>query len=42
MRLMTIVTAYLYGLLDNDIYMNVPEGLKMSKAFNQNLEKCIL
>jgi len=29
MYLMDVVTAYLYGSLDNDIYMNIPEGLKM-------------
>jgi Reverse transcriptase (RNA-dependent DNA polymerase) len=33
MRLMDIVIAYLYGSLDNDIYMKVTEGLKMSEAF---------
>jgi Reverse transcriptase (RNA-dependent DNA polymerase) len=33
MLLMDVVTAYLYGSLDNDIYMKVPEGLKMSEAF---------
>jgi Reverse transcriptase (RNA-dependent DNA polymerase) len=33
MRLIDVVTAYLYGSLDNDIYMKVPEGLKMSEAF---------
>ena len=32
MRLMDVVTAYLYGSLDNDIYMKVPEGLKMPEA----------
>jgi Reverse transcriptase (RNA-dependent DNA polymerase) len=32
-RLMDVVTAYLYGSLDNDIYMKVPEGLKMPEAF---------
>ena len=26
---MDVVTAYLYGSLDNDIYMKIPEGLKM-------------
>ena len=26
MRLMDVVTAYLYGSLDNDIYMKIPEG----------------
>jgi hypothetical protein len=34
MRLMDVVTTYLYGLLDNDIYMKIPEGYKMPKAFN--------
>ena len=29
MYLMDVVTAYLYGSLDNDIYMKIPEGLKM-------------
>ena len=32
MRLMDVVTAYLYGLLDNDIYMKIPEGFKMPEA----------
>ena len=27
MRLMDVITAYLYGSLDNDIYMKIPEGL---------------
>ena len=26
MRLMDVITAYLYGMLENDIYMKVPEG----------------
>ncbi|GKC06266.1 transposable element, partial [Tanacetum coccineum] len=32
MRLMDVITAYLYGSLDSDIYMKIPEGLKMPKA----------
>ena len=32
MRLMDVVTAYLYGSLDSDIYMKIPEGLKMPEA----------
>ncbi len=32
MQLMDVVTAYLYGDLDTEIYMNVPEGLKISDA----------
>ena len=26
MRLMDVIIAYLYGMLENDIYMKVPEG----------------
>jgi hypothetical protein len=33
MRLMDVVMAYLYGSLDNDIYMKVPEGLKIPEIF---------
>ena len=33
-RLMDVVTAYLYGSLDNDIYMKIPEGFKMPEAFS--------
>jgi hypothetical protein len=33
MRLMDVVMAYLYGSLDNDIYMKVLEGLKMPEIF---------
>ena len=33
MRLMDVVTAYLYGSLDTDIYMKIPEGFKMSEAY---------
>ena len=36
MQLMDVVTAYLYGQLDNNIYMKVPEGLKMPEAYNSN------
>jgi hypothetical protein len=34
MRLMDVVTAYLYGSLDNDIYMKILEGYKMPEAYN--------
>lgn len=30
-RLMDIVTAYLYGSLDSEIFMKIPEGLKMDE-----------
>ena len=34
MRLMDVVTTYLYGSLDNDIYMKIPEGYKMPETYN--------
>ena len=32
MRLMDVVTAYLYGDLDTDIYMKISEGLALPEA----------
>ena len=34
LRLIDVVTAYLYGSLDNDIYMKKSEGFKMPEACN--------
>ena len=34
MRLMDVITAYLYGFIDNDIYMKIPKGFKLSEANN--------
>ena len=34
MYLMDVVTAYLYGSLDNDIYMKIPEGFKIPEALD--------
>ena len=34
MWLVDIVTAYLYGSLDNDIYMKIPGGYKMLETYN--------
>ena len=42
MHLMDVVTAYLYGSLDNDIYMKLPEGLKMPGALKEKLMQRIL
>ena len=28
MRLMDVIIAYLYGSIDNDIYMKIPKGFK--------------
>ena len=32
MRLMDVVTAYLYGSLDSEIFMKIPEGFHLPKA----------
>ena len=36
---MDVVTAYLYGSFDNEIYMKVPEGLKMPEAYSSKSRK---
>lgn len=33
MHLMDVVTAYLYGSLDNKFFMKVPEGFKVPEAY---------
>ena len=34
MRIMDVVTTYLYGSIDSDIYMKIPKGFKLPKATN--------
>ena len=34
MRLMDVVTAYLYGSLDANVYMKIPEGFTLPEAMN--------
>ena len=34
MHLIDVITTYLYGSIDNDIYMKIPEGFKLSEANN--------
>ena len=34
MRLMDVVITYLYGFIDNDIYMKIHEGFKLPKITN--------
>ena len=34
MRLMDVITTYLYKSIDNDIYMKIPEGFKLPEANN--------
>ncbi|KAL0558720.1 hypothetical protein IC582_003302 [Cucumis melo] len=36
MHLMDVVTTYLYGYLENEIYMKIPEGFKISESYNSN------
>ena len=36
MQLMDVVTAYLYGNLDSDIYMKVPEGIPIPNQDREN------
>ena len=31
-RLMDVITTYLHGSMDNDIYMKIPKGFKLYKA----------
>ena len=31
MHLMDVITTYLYGFMDNDIYMKILEGFKLPK-----------
>lgn len=34
LRLMDVITAYLYGSLDSDIYMKLPERFQLPEAYN--------
>ena len=42
MCLMDVVAAYLYGSLDKDIHMKIPEGFTMPEVFVMNPEVFIL
>jgi hypothetical protein len=38
LQLMDVVSAYLYGLLDSDIYMKVPDGISvLNMHTNRNM-----
>ena len=39
MRLMDVVTAYLYESIDTDIYMKITEGFKLPKITNPKPQK---
>ena len=34
MRLMDVVTTYLYGSLDANVYMKIPEGFTLPEVMN--------
>ena len=34
MRLMDVVTTYLYGSIDTNVYMKIPKGFKLPKVMN--------
>ncbi|KAL0456244.1 UNVERIFIED_CONTAM: Retrovirus-related Pol polyprotein from transposon RE1 [Sesamum latifolium] len=36
LRLLDVVTTYLYGSLNNDFYMKLPEGFHLPKAYNSS------
>jgi hypothetical protein len=38
-RLINVVTTYLYGSLDKDIHMKIPERFKMPEAFYDKLKR---
>jgi hypothetical protein len=38
MRLINVITSYLYGSLDNDIYMKIPERYKMPETYNSKFQ----
>jgi hypothetical protein len=37
-RLINVVTTYLYGSLDKDIHLKIPERFKMPEAFYDKLK----
>ena len=37
---MDFITTYLYGSIDNDIYMKIPKGFKLLEANNASLVIC--
>ena len=39
MHLMDVVTLYLYGSLDNDIYMKVLEGFKIPETYKSSSQE---
>ena len=40
MYLMDMITTYLYGSLDDDIFMRIVEGFNVSEEYNGSRETC--
>ena len=40
MCIMDVITTYLYGLINNDIYMKIVDGFKLLKEIVQSLVAC--
>ena len=40
MRLMDVVTSYLYGSLDHNIFMKIPKAFKVPEAYKDSRETC--
>ena len=40
MRLMDVVTAYLYGSLDHNIFMKISESFKIPETYKDSRETC--
>ena len=40
MRLMDVVTAYLYGSLDHNIFMKISEAFKVPEAYEDSRQTC--
>jgi hypothetical protein len=41
LQLMDVVTAYLYGSLDSDIYMKVPDGISIPNTHANHNMYCV-
>ena len=41
MQLMDVITTYLYGSIDTNVYMKILEGFKFLEAINYNHEHAL-
>ena len=42
MHLIDVVTTYLYGTLDSEIYMKILEGFKIPEGYRVSRENCLI